>query len=191
MSFENIIQREFEESIAVKQRAMRENSEVLAAITEAVIASLGNGGKLLLCGNGGSAADAQHIAAEFVARFVINRQAIPAIALTTDSSILTAIANDFSYEDVFSRQVEALGNPGDLFWGISTSGNSPNVLKAAVTARKKGLISIGFTGESGGKLRENCDLCLCVPSTVTARIQEVHITAAHIVCQIAEERLAK
>jgi D-sedoheptulose 7-phosphate isomerase len=183
------IQQTFAESIAVKQKSLERLTDTIADIAEVIVESLSNGGKLLLCGNGGSAADAQHIAAEFICRFVRNRQALPAIALTTDTSIITAAGNDFSFDEVFSRQVDALGTPGDVLLAISTSGNSPNVIKAVESAKRNRVTVIGFTGESGGKLRDICDICLCVPSTVTARIQEVHITAAHAICSIAEKRL--
>ncbi len=183
------IQQTFAESIAVKQKSLERLTDTIADIAEVIVESLSNGGKLLLCGNGGSAADAQHIAAEFICRFVRNRQALPAIALTTDTSIITAAGNDFSFDEVFSRQVDALGAPGDVLLAISTSGNSPNVIKAVESAKRNRVTVIGFTGESGGKLRDICDICLCVPSTVTARIQEVHITAAHAICSIAEKRL--
>ncbi len=183
------IQQTFAESIAVKQKSLERLTDTIADIAEVIVESLSNGGKLLLCGNGGSAADAQHIAAEFICRFVRNRQALPAIALTTDTSIITAAGNDFSFDEVFSRQVDALGAPGDVLLAISTSGNSPNVIKAVESAKRNRVTVIGFTGESGGKLRDMCDICLCVPSTVTARIQEVHITAAHAICSIAEKRL--
>jgi D-sedoheptulose 7-phosphate isomerase len=122
---------------------------------------------------------------------VLNRRALPAIALTTDTSIITAAGNDFSFDEVFSRQVDALGAPGDVLIAISTSGNSPNVIKAVESAKRNRVTVIGFTGESGGKLRDMCDICLCVPSAVTARIQEVHITAAHAICSIAEKRLTQ
>ena len=184
-----IIETAFQTSIAVKQQTLAENSETIADIITCVDSALANGGKLLICGNGGSAADAQHIAAEFVCRFRLNRQALPAIALTTDTSILTATANDFDFDQIFARQVAALGKPGDVLLGISTSGNSANICEAAKTARAGGLQVIGFTGADGGDLQAYCHLCLCVPSTITAHIQEVHITAAHVLCQVVEERL--
>lgn len=142
--------------------------------------------KILICGNGGSAADAQHIAAEFIGRFHNERISLPAIALTTDTSILTSIANDYSYEEVFSRQVEGLGQKGDVFWGISTSGNSKNVNRAFYSARKKGLKTIGFTGKDGGQMANLSDLSLVIPSDITARIQEMHLLCAHIVCEIID-----
>jgi D-sedoheptulose 7-phosphate isomerase len=147
------------------------------------------GNKVLLCGNGGSAADAQHIAAEFVGRYETERKALPAIALTTDTSALTALANDYDAERIFSRQVEALGSKGDCLIAISTSGNSPNVIAAVMTARSRGCSVIGFTGSRGKKLAGLCDLCISVPSDRTARIQEAHITIAHIICEIIDAKL--
>jgi D-sedoheptulose 7-phosphate isomerase len=185
------VQHTFKESISVKQKSLENLTDCIVEIAEVIVKSLSNGGKLLLCGNGGSAADAQHIAAEFICRFVLNRQALPAIALTTDTSIITATGNDFHFDEIFSRQVDALGAPGDVLIAISTSGNSPNVIKAVESAVRKQVTVIGFTGENGGKLRSLCDICLCVPSDITARIQEVHITAAHAICSIAEKRLTQ
>lgn len=147
------------------------------------------GNKVLLCGNGGSAADAQHIAAEFVGRYENERQALPAISLTTDTSALTALANDYDFERIFARQVEALANSGDCLIAISTSGNSPNVISAVMKAREKGCKVIGMTGSGGKKLAGLCDACLMVPSARTARIQEAHITVAHIWCEIVEARI--
>jgi D-sedoheptulose 7-phosphate isomerase len=147
------------------------------------------GNKLLICGNGGSAADAQHIAAEFVGRYENERRALPAIALTTDTSALTALANDYDFERIFARQVEALANSGDCLIAISTSGNSPNVIAAVMKAREKGCKVVGMTGSGGKKLAGLCDACLMVPSARTARIQEAHITVAHIWCQMIEESL--
>jgi D-sedoheptulose 7-phosphate isomerase len=145
--------------------------------------------KLLIAGNGGSAADAQHFAGELVSRFYFNRPALAAIALTTDTSILTAISNDYGYEDVFSRQVEALGQSGDVFIAISTSGNSPNILKALSKARELGLTTIGLTGRSGGKMKLLCDICLCAPSDSTPHIQECHLVIEHALCACIEEAL--
>jgi D-sedoheptulose 7-phosphate isomerase len=150
---------------------------------------LGAGGKLLFFGNGGSAADAQHLAAEFVGRFVIERHALPAIALTTDSSILTAVGNDYGFDQVFSRQVQALGRPEDVAVGISTSGNSPNVLEGMKQARKQHLKTIGLTGGNGGFLAKCVDIAISVRSTNTARVQECHITIGHVLCELAENEL--
>jgi len=181
---------EIQASIAVKQAVMEQNVETINRIIETARESLQTGHKLLLFGNGGSAADSQHIAAEFVSRFVMERQALPAIALTVDTSILTATGNDYHFDRVFARQIEALGQAGDVAWGISTSGNSPNVLKGMEEARRKGLKTIAFTGEeTGGKLKDAVDICLMVPSRNTARIQESHIMAAHIICGAVEREL--
>ena len=143
--------------------------------------------KILICGNGGSAADAQHIAAEFIGRFHSERRALPAIALSTDTSILTSIANDYDYSQVFSRQVQGLGRAGDVFWGISTSGNSENVNKAIIEAKNKRMITIASTGKTGGEMVDTCDVALVIPSDSTARIQEMHILCAHIICQLIDD----
>jgi D-sedoheptulose 7-phosphate isomerase len=147
------------------------------------------GGKILLFGNGGSAADAQHIAAELIIRYKSDRAAIPAIALTTDSSALTACGNDLGFEALFERQIEGLGRPGDVAVGISTSGNSPNVLRGLARARDMRLATLGLTGGSGGRMRELCDAVIVVPSAVTARIQEMHILIGHVLCKALEQRL--
>ncbi|WP_051212236.1 D-sedoheptulose 7-phosphate isomerase [Rubritepida flocculans] len=163
--------------------------EAAARATEHCIAALRGGGKLLLCGNGGSAADAQHWAGELVSRFHYDRPGLPAIALTTDSSILTGIGNDYGYARVFARQVEALGAAGDVLIALSTSGQSPNVLAALEAARAKGLVTIGFTGASGGAMVGLCDICLRVPSTSTPRIQEGHEVLGHALCAAIEAAL--
>ncbi|WP_018085581.1 D-sedoheptulose 7-phosphate isomerase [Desulfurispora thermophila] len=151
--------------------------------------TLASGCKILLCGNGGSAADAQHIAGELVGRFLKERSPLPALALSVNSSVLTAIGNDYDFREVFARQVAALGCPGDLLVAISTSGNSPNVLRASEVAREKGMKIVGLTGGEGGKLKGLCDLCINIPSKSTPRIQEIHILIGHIVCQLVEEAL--
>ena len=161
----------------------------VAAIAERVAVALAAGNKVLFAGNGGSAADAQHLAGELLSRLNYDRAPAAAIALTTDSSVLTAIANDYGYERVFERQVQGLGRPGDVLVAISTSGRSPNILKAIAAARAGGLVAIGFTGISGGDMAAQCDLCLCAPSDSTALIQQLHITVGHIVCGLVEERL--
>lgn len=158
----------------------------IAQVAERVVSSLRSGGKLLIAGNGGSAADAQHIAGEFVSRFHYDRPGLPAVALTTDTSILTAIGNDYGYAHLFERQVQALGRAGDIFIGISTSGNSGNVIAALVQAREMGICTVGFTGRSGGKMIELCDIALRIPSHETPKIQEGHITVGHIVCGLVE-----
>jgi D-sedoheptulose 7-phosphate isomerase len=145
--------------------------------------------KILIAGNGGSAADAQHFAGELVSRFYFDRPALAAIALTTDSSILTAVGNDYGYEDVFARQIQALGQPGDVFIAISTSGNSPNILKAIDAAKARGLTVIGLTGQSGGKMKPLCDICICAPSDSTPRIQECHLVIEHTLCACIEEAM--
>ncbi|MBS1502161.1 MAG: D-sedoheptulose 7-phosphate isomerase [Bacteroidetes bacterium] len=152
-----------------------------------MVSTLKNGNKVLIAGNGGSAADAQHIAAELSGRFVKERKALPGIALTTDTSALTSIANDYGYEYVFSRQVEALAKPGDLFIGISTSGNSRGVLNAFESAKKLGCSTLGLSGRDGGKMSGLCDLNIIVPSNVTARIQEMHILIGHIICKAVDD----
>lgn len=158
----------------------------VAGFAGTIVAALNAGNKVLIAGNGGSAADAQHIAGEFVSRFNFDRPGLPAVALTTDTSVLTAIGNDYGYERLFSRQVQALGVEGDVFWGISTSGKSPNVLQAMEEARKKGLYVAGFTGEGGGAMRDLADVCIEVPSRETPKIQEGHILLGHIVCGLVE-----
>lgn len=159
----------------------------IAAACKLAAETLKNGKKILIFGNGGSAADAQHIAAEFTGRFVKERKAYPAIALTTDTSALTAIGNDYGFDRVFSRQVEALAVPGDLLIGISTSGNSPNVVQALMQGKKTGCLLVGLTGNSGGKMKDICDTALIVNSTVTARIQEAHILIGHMMCEYIDE----
>src|SRR6266545_7923842 len=163
--------------------------ETIAAVVDRVSAALGAGNKVLLAGNGGSAADAQHLAGELVSRFAYDRPGLPAFALTTDTSVLTAIGNDYGYEQLFARQVEAVGSAGDVFFGISTSGRSPNVLSALDAARAKGLVTVGMTGRAGGQMPGRCDYLLRVPSDSTPRIQEGHIAIGHAICQIIEARL--
>ena len=164
---------------------------ILEAAAGACIESLQRGGKILLAGNGGSAADAQHIAGELVSRFAFDRPGLPAIALTTDSSILTAIGNDYGYEKLFSRQVQAHGNKGDVFIGYSTSGKSPNILRAFEEARARGLVCIGLTGNRSGPMRELCDHLLEVPSGDTPKIQEGHLVLGHILCGLIENAIFK
>lgn len=183
-----------EEEYAAHEKAlaetMRQCGPTIDAIADRLIECFKQGHKLLLCGNGGSAADAQHVAAEFVNRYLFDHAALPAIALTTDTSILTAVGNDSAYELVFARQVEALGSAGDVFTGISTSGKSPNVLRALDAARKRGITTIGFTGQAGrARLEPLCDLCLAIPAVETPRIQECHLFAWHVICGIVEETL--
>jgi len=165
---------------------MRKIMPEVASAGLRVRTALEKGRKILICGNGGSAADSQHMAAEFVGRFVKERQSLPALALTVDTSLLTAVGNDYGFDCVFSRQVEGLGQEGDVLIAISTSGNSANVVKAVKTAKEKGIYVIALTGENGGILAKEADLCLAVPSQVTARIQEMHIMIIHMICEIAE-----
>jgi D-sedoheptulose 7-phosphate isomerase len=177
------------DSLRLKQSFFAANEDKIAALACELCKALENGNKVLLFGNGGSAADAQHIAAEFVGRFMRERRPMPAIALTTDTSILTSIGNDYGYKHVFERQVRALGRPGDLAIGISTSGNSPNVCLAIEAAQDLGLITAGFTGGDGGRLGTQVQHHLHVPHESAARVQEVHIMIGHILCQLMDDNL--
>lgn len=177
------------ESTRVKSAFFRENAEKIAEAATLLVTTFRSGHKVLLFGNGGSASDAQHIATEFVGRFMPNRRALPALSLAADVAEMTALANDFGYEAVFSRQIEALGVSGDVAIGISTSGNSANVLRALDAAQKAGLRTLGFTGAGGGKMLGHAEILFCVPSTVTPRIQETHITLAHILCEIVDREM--
>jgi D-sedoheptulose 7-phosphate isomerase len=177
-----------DESLQVKRAAVHSNLERIGRGAERLAAALSAGHKIMIFGNGGSAADAQHLAAEFVNRFRIERPPLAALALTTDSSVLTSIGNDYHFDDVFAKQVRALGRRGDIAWGISTSGNSPNVIKALEAARAAGLATIGMTGR-GGRLAACADLVFTVDSAVTARIQEVHITIGHMLCELVDRIL--
>ncbi|MBR1976462.1 MAG: D-sedoheptulose 7-phosphate isomerase [Phascolarctobacterium sp.] len=184
---QKIIQERFEEHLAVANAVMQ--SDILAQVervANAIKAALANGKKVLFCGNGGSAADSQHLAAELVGRFQKERQGLPAIALTVDTSILTAVSNDYGFDKVFVRQVEALGNEGDVLVGISTSGTSPNVLAAVELAKTKGMYCVGMTAANGAKMAEICDECIAVPAKVTARAQEMHILIGHILCELVD-----
>jgi len=177
------------ESVEVKRAFFESNAALVMRAAEMVIESVRGGGKVLFFGNGGSAADAQHLAAELVNRLNYDHPPIPAIALTTDSSILTSVGNDLTFDELFERQVVALGRKGDIAIAISTSGNSPNVLRASQAARKIGMQVIGFTGRDGGQLAREVDLALIVQSRSTQRIQETHITIGHILCELIEETL--
>jgi D-sedoheptulose 7-phosphate isomerase len=183
------IAREIQESISVKTEMGRAAEQIAEAAT-AIVNCLRAGGKLIVFGNGGSASDAQHMVAELVGRYAIKRQALAAIALTTNSSSLTAIANDFGFEEIFARQLEALAKPQDVVLAISTSGNSPNVARALETAKTLGLMKIGLTGNDGGQLRGLVDVCVIVPSTSTPRIQEAHTLVIHILCGSVENSFA-
>ncbi len=185
-----IIAERFTDHLDVFGKTM-EQMDVIQLMAERCKEALKAGNKVLFCGNGGSAADAQHLAAELIGRFQKERRSLASIALTTDTSILTAVANDYGCDEVFARQVEGLGRSGDVLIGISTSGNSANVVKAALKARDTGMHTIAFTGEGGGKLKDICDITFAVPSKVTARIQEMHIMVGHIICELVEEEYDK
>ncbi len=190
-NFEHDVKQLIEASIVVKQELLR-SEDVLLAIaktSEILIDALQKGNKALFFGNGGSAADAQHIAAELVGRFAFDRPALPALALSVNTSCVTAIGNDFGFEQVFSRQLEALARPGDVAIGISTSGNSANVIHALTTAKKIGLHTVCLTGRTGGRLRSEVDHCICAPSTEAPRIQECHILIGHIISEIVERQI--
>ena len=184
----DVILRDITASISVKQKILDDSALVdsIRHVADECIAAYRRGNRVLLAGNGGSAADAQHIAAEFVGRYAFDRPGLASIAFTTDTSMLTAIGNDYGYEQVFSRQLEANGRQGDVFIGISTSGNSPNVLIALQRARELGIVTVGLTGQGGGKMQTYCDYCIQVPSMSTPRIQESHIMLGHIICGIVE-----
>lgn len=187
----SLIRRRFEESALLKQDFVQHGEALVEKAVDQIVASLESGGKLLIFGNGGSAADAQHMAAEFVNRFALDRRPLPAIALTTDSSILTSIGNDSDFSHVFSRQITALGDPRDTAIAITTSGTSPNVIAAVEEARRLGIYTIALTGGDGGKVKDIADLTLCVSSTTeTPRIQEVHLTIEHVLCEMVELRLS-
>ena len=175
-------------SIQVKKSFIEQHADLMEQCARRMAERLTSGGKLLLFGNGGSAADAQHMAAEFINRFQLERPPLAALALTTDTSVLTSIGNDYCFEDIFHKQIQALGTPHDMALGISTSGSSPNVIRAARTAKSMGLTVIGLSGP-GGELKELADIAFCVPSTVTARIQETHILLIHILCDLTEQLL--
>ena len=178
------------DSIAVKQQLLNDETVIakLDAISNMIVDAFRNGKKVLFCGNGGSAADAQHLAAEFSGRFYLDREALPAEALHVNTSYLTAIANDYSFEVAYARLVKGIGVAGDVLVGLSTSGNSPNIIEAFKAAKEKGMITIGFTGETGGQLKPLSDHLFNVPSKTTPRIQESHIMLGHIICQLVEER---
>jgi D-sedoheptulose 7-phosphate isomerase len=191
MILKNEIISRVQESMAVKERILSQPAllENIEKAVDAIVSAYQNKKKVLLAGNGGSAADAQHIAAEFSGRFYFDRPPLPAEALHVNTSFLTAVANDYSYDEVYARMLRASGEKGDVFIGISTSGNSGNIIKAMEVARQKGMFIVAFTGESGGKMKDFCDCLLNVPSTDTPRIQEAHITIGHIICEFVEKRL--
>lgn len=186
-----MIRKHISESISVKEKILKDPNliRLIEEVSIKCINVLKKGGKILLAGNGGSAADAQHISAEFVSRFYFDRPGLPSVALTTDTSALTAIGNDYGYENVFSRQIEALGNAGDIFIGISTSGKSKNVVNALISANKKEIYTVGLIGENGGLMEKLCKYCIKVPSSQTPRIQESHILIGHIICGMVEDKI--
>ncbi len=179
----------FKESCQLKETFINDNLGKVVDVVEAITGALKAGNKILIFGNGGSAADAQHLAAEFVNRFLIERPPLPAIALSTDTSVITSISNDYSFSEIFSKQIRAIGQAGDVAWGISTSGSSPNVIKALEAAKKIGMITVGFTGKDGGEIAKMVDYPLNVPSGSTPRIQEVHITVGHAICEMIDFKL--
>jgi D-sedoheptulose 7-phosphate isomerase len=183
---EKIIEKALRESLKVKEEFIKENARNLILFAEKISQAFTGDRKLMLCGNGGSAADAQHIAAEFVNRFMLERPPLPAIALTTDSSVITSIGNDSSFEEIFSKQIKAIGMEGDVLLAISTSGNSGNVISAVKAARALGIYTVAFTGGDGGRVRSLVDMALVVKSNTTARIQEAHSLAGHIICQLVD-----
>lgn len=189
MTTDNIIQRNFAEHLQTIELVHETLAEPIKKISQFLAQSLGKGSTLFWCGNGGSAADSQHLAAELVGRFKKNRRALRSIALTTDSSVLTCVANDYSYDDIFARQVEALGRPRDVLIGISTSGNSENVLRAFKTAKELDLVTVALLGKGGGSAKNLADHSLIIPSDSTARIQEAHILIGHIFCELIEQEL--
>jgi D-sedoheptulose 7-phosphate isomerase len=185
-----LIRRRIAESVAVREQLMAE-SDAIATVAATLISAYQAGKKLLIFGNGGSAADAQHIAAELMGRYYLERRALPAEALTVNTSSLTAIGNDYSFDLIFARQIEALGAAGDVALGISTSGNSANVIEGLRAAKRKGMVTVALTGAGGGRLRAEADHCLCAPSHDTPRIQEAHILIGHILCELIEQACAE
>jgi D-sedoheptulose 7-phosphate isomerase len=186
---ENIIQKRFKECGEVRARFLKENLPKFLETINLISQAFERGNKLFLFGNGGSAADAQHIAAEFVNRYIIDRPPLPAIALTTDTSILTSVSNDSAFQEIFAKQVKALGKEGDVAIGLSTSGNSSNVIKAFEVAREMGIKTVALAGNDGGMLARIADIAMIVPSSSTPRIQETHILVAHILCEMVEHQL--
>jgi len=187
----NFIESQIEKSYKTKKAILEDDSllSVIREVSSKTVEAYRRGNKTLIAGNGGSAADAQHIAGEFVSRFYFDRPGLPSMALTTDTSILTAIYNDYGYERLFARQIEANAKEGDIFIAISTSGNSPNILEALEVCKDRNILSVGLTGESGGRMKDICDYCICVPSSETPRIQESHILIGHIICAVVEEEI--
>ena len=186
---EDIVIRTFKESCHLKEVFVNENVIRIVKIVDVITDALKEGKKILLFGNGGSAADAQHLAAEFINRFIIERPPLPAIALSTDTSVITSISNDYEYADIFAKQIRALGRSGDIAWGITTSGSSPNVIRAFEAARKLGMVTVALTGKDGGSAVKVADYILNVSSNSVPRIQEVHITVGHVICQMIDYKL--
>jgi D-sedoheptulose 7-phosphate isomerase len=189
--YKSSVSRTIQASIAVKELLLRDSELIstISSVTELLIHAFRSKNKVILFGNGGSAADAQHIAAEFVGRFAFNRAALPAMALNVNTSCVTAIGNDYGFDQVFSRQIEALGRAGDVAIGISTSGNSTNVIQAVSVAKQMGIHTVGFNGGNGGQLKDAVDHCICVPSKETPRIQECHILIGHIISELVEKAM--
>jgi D-sedoheptulose 7-phosphate isomerase len=190
-SIKELLVKSIRSSLEVKSALLHDKDlhSLVMTVGQRMVEALRKGNKIIYFGNGGSAADAQHLGAELTGRYMRDRQGLPGLALTVDASSITAIANDYSYEMVFARQLESLSNPGDVAVGISTSGNSANVLRAVKVGRERGLLTVGMTGRSGGKLKSEVDYCICIPSEDTPRIQEAHILIGHILCEIIEEVL--
>ena len=186
----NYIKKISQESILVQKETIEKNLDAIIASIEAITDTFRKGGKLIIFGNGGSAADSQHIAAEFIGRFQKERKSLPTVALTTDTSILTSLGNDYGFDIVFARQMEGLGFKGDIALAISTSGNSRNVIEAVKVAKAKDISTISLTGNGGGKLASLTDIAIIVPSSVTARVQEAHINVAHCICELVENNIA-
>lgn len=187
----NLIQEIIKESIETKKKLSEKTLNDLILSAEKCISCIKNKGKILICGNGGSAADSQHFATELVSKFQLERKGLPAISLTTNTSTITAIGNDYGFEKIFSRQIEAIGQKNDVLFAISTSGNSKNIMEAIKTAKKLNIFTIGLTSESGGKMKNKCDITLHVPSENTPRIQECHIMIIHIICELIEKAFHK
>jgi D-sedoheptulose 7-phosphate isomerase len=183
---ETIIQKALKAGVELKEAFVSENTGTMISVAERIARAFTEDHKLMICGNGGSAADAQHIAAEFVNRFLLERPPLPAVALTTDTSVLTSIGNDYSFTEIFSKQVKAIGLNGDILLGISTSGNSPNVITAVEAAKDQGIYTVGLSGKDGGALSKSVDTALVVRSDDTPRIQEIHIFAGHMICQLVD-----